>query len=437
MILVVAIGISVAGRSSTVPAPVAERPPSSREVVTSASGGPAAPAGRATAGSPGVVDSLTRAGKDLLWHARQWGDLHRVVLAESAAYHALEIDSAYVPALNLMSLALSVEGRLEDVLFVQNWSIVCELRNPESWGILGDAFMDLGKYRDADSCYTRMYHVGQGLRSRMRMARWEFEVGDPDSALARMKEAIEIGENEVNPVGGWVLQDAAREKESEEDARRNLADAYVRQGTMLLSRGRWDEALSSAEKSLAAVPGFVPALALKADLLRLDRKYGESAVIYQRLIAASEDPGFKSALAKVYAERSRTPTAARLVREAKREYKARLAKFTKATRSEYAAFLLDWSLDPDEALALAYEESRRRRGVGSYDLLARAYYRKRQHDLAWSSIGLALRSGTQNPRVLYHAALIAKANGDEVKRKSYAEKARQMNPKCDRQYGSF
>jgi tetratricopeptide (TPR) repeat protein len=225
--------------------------------------------------------------------------------------------------------------------------------------------------------------------------------------------------------------------ESEEDARRDLADAYVRQGTMLLSRGRWDEAFSSAEKALAVVPGFVPALALKADLLRLDRKYGESAVIYERLIAASEDPGFKSALAKVHAERSRTPEAARLVREAKREYKARLAEFPKATWSDYAASLLDWNLDPDEALALAYQESRRRRGVEIYDLLARAYYKKRQYDLAWSSIGLALRSGTQNPRILYHAAVIAKANGDEVKRKSYAEKARQMNPKCDRQYGSF
>jgi len=411
----------MAGRASTDPVPFAERPRFGEE----------------TGVDPGAVDSLTRVGEALLWRALQWGDLHRVVLAESAAYHALEIDSAYVPALNLMSLALSAEGRLDDVLYVQNWSIVCDLRNPESWGILGDAFMDLGKYRDADSCYTRMIHVDQGLRSRMRMARWAFDVGEPDEALARMREAIEIGESELEAVRAHAPGDAARETNSGENVRRALAEAYVRQGTMLLSRGRWEEALESAEKSLAVVPGFVPALALEAEILRLERKYGESVRIYERLIAASEDPGFKSALARVHADRKRNLRAAALVREAKQEYKTRLSEFPKAARSEYAAFLLDWNLDPDKALALAYQESRRRRGVYSYDLLAWAYYKNRRYDLAWSSIGLALRSGTQNPRILYHAAVIAKANGDEAKFTSYADKVRRSNPKVDRQYGSF
>ena len=410
----------MAGRANTDPVRVAERPRF----------------GEKSAVDRGAVDSLTRAGEALLWRARQWGDLHRVVLAESAAYHALEIDSAYVPALNLMSLALSVEGRFEDVLYVQNWSIVCDLRNPESWGILGDAFMDLGKYRDADSCYTRMVHVDQGLHSRMRMARWAFDVGDPDEALARMREAIATGESELEAARAHASGDTAWVKTGE-NVRHGLAEAYVRQGTMLLSRGRWDEAFESVEKSLAAVPGFVPALALEAEILRLERRYGESVRIYERLIAASQDPGLKSALARVYADRKRNLRAAALVREAKREYKTRLAEFPRAGRSEYAAFLLEWNLDPDAALAIAHEESRRRRGAYSYDLLAWAYFKKGRYDLAWSSIGLALRSGTQNPGILCHAALIARANGDEAKFKSYADKVRRLNPQYDRQYGSF
>jgi tetratricopeptide (TPR) repeat protein len=419
-----AIGLSMAmpaaGRMENAAPPFAEPPPAGEKAVEAA-----------------AADSLTRAGKDILWHALQWGDLHRVVLAESCAYHALEIDSAYVPALNLMSRALSAEGRFEDVLYVQNWAIVCELRNPESWGILGDAFMDLGKYRDADSCYTRMAHVGGDLRSRMRMARWAFELGDPDSALAHMSEAIEIGEGAMDASRRGGGEGTEPVGESPGDARRDLAEAYVRQGTMLLARGRYEEAHGSVGKSLAAVPGFVPALALEADLLRLEGRYGESIRIYERLVAASLDPAFESALAGVHAEKSRSPRTARLVADAKRNYKRRLAEFPKATRSEYAAFLLDWNLDTDQALALAYEESRRRRGVESYDLLARAYYKKRTYDLAWSSISLALRSGTRDPRILYHAALIAKANGDEEKHVSCAGRARQINPKCDRQYGSF
>jgi tetratricopeptide (TPR) repeat protein len=396
--------------------------------------------------SPSTIDSLIRLGDAQLWRARRSGDLRHVVLAESAAYHVLEIDSTNVPALNLMSLALSIERRFEDVLYVQNWSIVCDLRNPESWGILGDAFMELGKYRNADSCYTRMAHLDQGLRSRSKMARWAFDIGDTDVALARMKEAVEIGESELEAVTetspGTTTQIVRGEAALAEDtvpeaAARDLAGAYALEGTMLLARGRWEEALESATRSLAIIPGFVPARALEAEILRLERKYAESARIYEEIIATSEDPGFKSALARVYADKGRDLRAAALVREAKGEYEARLAEFANATRSEYAAFLLEWGLDLDKALSIAYEESRRGRSVYNYDLLAWAYYRKGRHELAWSSIACALRNGTQHPRILYHAAAIAKASGDREKYVSYAQKAKQSNPRYPRQYGSL
>ncbi len=370
------------------------------------------------------------------------GDLGHVVLAESAAYHALEIDNRHVPGLNLMSRALAFEGRFTDVLFVQNWSIVVDIENAQSWELLGDAFMELGKYRNADSSYNQMMQLDDGFHSRVRLAARDFDIGDVDSAAERLSQAISAA-----GAGGAPASESGRGISG-----RDMALAYDLLARMSLARGDLKKSLDAADASLGALPGFVDALVVKAAALRCSREFSAARTLLESSIDASRQNGglldaidvagapslkLKTELARVYRDCRWRHRSKPLVRELTKDYERLYALYPNALRRDYAWFLLEWDIDPKKALALATEESRDRKDVNSYNCLARAYYQNGMTELAWSVVSFALRKGTNRPEILYNAALIAKALGNTDKYETFSERVRQINPNYERIYGSF
>jgi tetratricopeptide (TPR) repeat protein len=372
------------------------------------------------------MDAWTARSGDYLRLAEDTGDLHQIERAESAVYHALLIDSTYTPSVNQLSKILSAQHRFEDVLYVQNWSIIQDLKNAESWGILGDAFMDLGKYRSADSCYHMMRTLDPGFHSLVRIARRTVIIGEYDEAVHHFRMGIDSAEafGDSSGVGSneWI---------------RDLADAHVRLGMLYLSHGEIDSAREQAAASLGVLPGYVPAHCLEAEVLRIDRKFGASRHIYAKLIEGSTDPRLKSAFARVYADQRQPHRVKPLVRQTAEEYEALFDTFPDIVRRDYVEFLLEWNLDLERALSLAVTESKRRRDVFTYDVLAWAYYKNGKYDFAWSSIGFALRKGTRHPRILYHAAVIAKAAGKTDKHAHYSNEMQRLNPKYKQIFGSL
>ncbi len=400
--------------------------------------GPVEPVERCRAEAAGDRDTMnawTALSDVYLWLARDTGDLNQIEQAESAVYHALYVDSTYTPSLNQLSRVLSAQHRFQDVLVVQNWSIVLDLKNAQSWGILGDAFMDLGKYRNADSCYHMMLELDPGFHSLLRIARWMVDIGDFDEAVDHFTKAIDTASNQSTPVVGSDSAETVRE--GLDVSVRDLSRAYTRLGKAYLSHGELDLAKEAAAASLDLLPGFVPAMCLEAEILRFERAFGGACRIYGELIEKSSDPRLKSALARVYADQRRHHRAEPLARQAADEFGELFDAFPKIVRRDYVEFLLEWDLNLETALSLAIEESRRRRDVYTYDVLAWAYFKNKKYDLAWSSIGFALRRGTTHPRILYHAAVIAKAAGKNDKHEKYSDRVRRLNPKFRRIYGSL
>ena len=142
------------------------------------------------AADPQSIDARMELARAYLSLFDRSNDLACVALAESAAYHALEIDNRHVPGLNLMSRALAFEGRFTDVIVVQHWSIVVNIENAESWELLGDAFMEIGKYRNADSCYNQMAQLDDGFHSQVRLAARDFDIGDIEAAADRVSRVL-------------------------------------------------------------------------------------------------------------------------------------------------------------------------------------------------------------------------------------------------------
>ena len=96
-----------------------------------------------------------------------------------------------------------------------------------------------------------------------------------------------------------------------------------------------------------------------------------------------------------------------------------------------ARLLAERGRRPDEAVRLAERAARDRRDVPTLDALAWAYYRAGRLEDALGASQTALRTGTRDRRVLYHAAAIRNAMGDSVEARRLVTAAIEGHPTFD------
>jgi len=110
---------------------------------------------------------------------------------------------------------------------------------------------------------------------------------------------------------------------------------------------------------------------------------------------------------------------------------------TEASRSsglndrQLALFYADHDLKPEEAYALAAREYEVRRDVYGADALAWTALKAGKLAEAQAAIEQALRLGTKDARLFYHAGMIARAAGDQPAARTYLERALALNPQFD------
>jgi tetratricopeptide (TPR) repeat protein len=260
-----------------------------------------------------------------------------------------------------------------------------------------------------------MYEMDDGFESLRRIALWNERFGNFDEALAMIDQAINIADD-------WASD-------------RDVASLYADLAAMFYAHGFVDEAIDNIDRSLELVPGVVPRIALRADMLRVRGMTAESDKIFESLPNLSPHPFYKTLLARVLTRRGEEAGADSLVAVALDEYDRLTLKYFSVIARRYVEFLLEFNIDPAKALKIAYGQSRKRRDLYSYELLAWAYYKNQKYDLAWSSIGLALRRKATDPRVVYRASVIAKAAGRPDKHRVFTERTREMNPLAEEIYG--
>lgn len=368
--------------------------------------------------NPQSIEAWTRLSAAYLRVAVQEGRINETTTAEWAAARAVELDTLNAGALNQLSRVKMQQRRFADIIPLQNRALVGDKRNPDSWGLLGDAYMRMGGYREADSCYFLMYELNAGFGSLVRVAQAGFMLRDFDVSLRYLKRAIEIG-----PSTG-VSGDA-------------IAYAYRELARMQLSRGQWVKALRNVEAAIELVPESVAGWAQKADILLCAGNQRAALEIYENLAGRSPDPLYKARLARVHAEMGRPELADTLVHTALAQYEDIAKLYPEAVAAARIEIMLEWGIDVKEALRMASQLSRKQRDAYTYELLARAYLANGNSDFAWSCIGLALRNGVRDPHIFYTAAVVAKAAGDTDKYRKYAAMVRSINPQYRKIYGSL
>src|ERR1044071_286829 len=95
---------------------------------------------------------------------------------------------------------------------------------------------------------------------------------------------------------------------------------------------------------------------------------------------------------------------------------------------ELAYFYADHDIKPREGLELALRELEYRRDVYAYDVVAWNLYRNGKSAEARTAMDQALKLGTQDAKIFFHAGMIYSSLGEKAEAKESLSRALRINP---------
>lgn len=359
--------------------------------------GPAIGAGRAAA----------LLGAAYLQKARETADPSYYPKAEALFAQALDADPGDIEALAGMgSLALSRHA-FEDALAWGERARDADPAHAPARGVVADALIELGRYDEAVAAVQAMIDLRPDAASYARVSFLRELHGDRPGAIAAMAQAATA---------------AAASPE-------NAAWTRTRLGLLRLDGGDPDGAAADFAAALAAVPGYVPAVAGQA---RVAAARGDlDAALPLFADAASRMPAAEYAAAA-----GEALEAAGRFDEAEAQYA--LVEAIQALQAD-AGVDVDLELalfrvgrgDPSAAATAAEQLAAvvaARPSVTAWDALAWAAFKAGDLETADRAAREALRLGTDDPRFRFHAGMIAAARGDRTAAIAHLEAALAANP---------
>lgn len=341
-----------------------------------------------------------------LQKARETGGPTYYSQAEDVLERALELEpNNFDATTSLGALALS-RHEFEEALSL---GLQAKELNPDSahnYGVIGDALLELGRYDEAFAAFQTMVDLRPDLSSYARVSYARELTGDIDGAVEAMKRAREAGGPRAE----------------------NIAYTAVLLGNLHFNSGDVQQAEAEYEQAVRVLPDYPPAL---AGLGRVAAARGDLAgAIEHYELAASLNPLVEhvAVLGDLYAAAGREADAARQYELV--ETISALAETNGVdTDLENALFNADHGIDLEETLAEARAEYTRRPGVLTADVLAWTLYQSGQYAEASEIIDQALKLGSKDPLFLFHAGMIAYANGDYADALALLEAVADTNPR--------
>lgn len=266
---------------------------------------------------------------------------------------------------------------------------------PFDFGVLGDALMEQGKLDEAVTAYQKMADLRPDSQAATRAAHIRWLKGDLTGAIEMM-----------NMAAGAV---DARDSE-------NAAWIFTRLAGYQFQAGKFDEAQHACATAIEVRTNYAPALLLRGRMLLAQENYSDAAELLRIAERQNPLPEYQWALADALTAAGRTAEA--------REVEARLTRSGAATDPRtFALFLSTRGENPITALRLAQEELVTRADVFTHDSVAWAHLAKGDVAAAQQSIELALGAGTEDARLYFHAAVIAKRAGQSERSENYFKKS--------------
>ena len=340
--------------------------------------------------------------------ARESGDLSYYERAEQALRRALDLAPGHSGVIRHLAYVLSARHDFQAAATEAAKAIALDPSDGQAYGVLGDASLEMGQYEQAAHAYQRMLALHADLASYSRLSGLKNLQGDPEGALADLKRAIQAGQAAGQP-------------------RESIAWAQWQLGSEYLGLGRLPEAEAQYRAALATYPHYYRATAGLAQVRVAQQRYDEAVVLYRQAMAVVPLPEYASALGDVYTKLGRLEEAHQ--QYALVEYIGLLSTLNKVVYNrELAAFYSDHDIKLPEALALARKEVESRQDIYAYDLLAWTLYKNDRPREALAAMTEALKLGTKDARLLFHAGMIQERLGHTAPAQDYLRRALATNP---------
>jgi tetratricopeptide (TPR) repeat protein len=337
--------------------------------------------------------------------ARETGDPTYYTKAGGVLHRALTLAPKDLVATNgLGSLALS-RHRFRAALALGRRSLRLSRTTAVTYGIVGDALLELGRYPAAFRAFDTMAALKPGLASYSRIAYGRELLGQTAGAIQAMQLAVDAATSEPEPTA-WT---------------------HWQLGKLYWSLGRLEAAEHQYRAALAAFPNYVYALDALAQVEAARGHTAQAISLERRAVDDIPLPQFVGLLGDLYRSQGNLALARRqyaLVGVIQRLLVANGVK----TDLETALFDVDHGIRLRHALALARRAQADRPSIDGDDVLAWALARngRCEEALGWSR--QALRLGTLDALKLFHRGMIERCLGHRASARRYLHRALALNP---------
>src|SRR5918911_2887099 len=360
---------------------------------------------RHVAAHPRDADALTLLGLSYQQRARETGDPTFYKLSGEALRRASSAGGQRAVIVQGEASLANTRHRFRDGLRLARLAISLAPDNASAYGALGDALVNLGRYRAAFEAYDRMTLLAPGIASYTRVASARELLGRPAAAAEADELALQTGDSTVPEHVAWTM---------------------VQLGNVRFNMGLLDQAEAAYRRALARLPGYVHA---EAGLARVEASEGRYRIAIQRLRRVVQElplPAYVIMLGDVLHASGHEQAARReyaLVGAIERLFAANGVR----TELQTAVFDLDHRRDVSDALARARLAYGSAPGIYAEDALAWGLFRAGRCEEARSHSAHALRLGTRDALLVFHRAMIERCLGAPSAR-SWFRRALAMNP---------
>ncbi|MGH2350932.1 MAG: tetratricopeptide repeat protein [Chloroflexota bacterium] len=357
---------------------------------------------------PRAATMYAQLGSLYLQQARETGDPSYYPRAEGALETSLRLDPENV--VGLVGVGTLQLARHDFAAALATGQRARELA-PNAYvvhGIIGDAAVELGRYDAAIDAFQQMVDLRPDLASYSRVSYARELHGDLSGAIEAMQQAVSAG-TPRSEATSW---------------------ARVQLGHLYFSAGELDQAERQYQLTLRVLPNYVHGLGGLARVAAARGNLKAAAAQYEAALKVAPLPEYAIALGDIYrvmgdhAAAAKQDQLVRVIAELQRgngmDVDLEMALFEADHATEPAAMAA--------ALAGAQATYGRRPSVHAADALAWTLYRAGRAAEALPYAREALRLGTQDPLLRFHAGAISAAAGQPAEARGYLEAAVQQNP---------
>lgn len=257
------------------------------------------------------------------------------------------------------------------------------------YGVIGDALLELGRYRAAFATFDRMAALKPSVASYARVAYARELLGDRAAAADAMRLALDAAGGVPEPTA-WASVELAK---------------------LALGDGRLADAARHVGVALAVDPGYVPALEQRARIEAARGRLGDAVATARRAASAVPLPQLVGLLGDLL-ERQGHARAAAKQRATVAAIDRLLAANGLRVDLESALYRADHRIRPAETVRLARTARSDRPSIYGDDALGWALARAGRCGEAQRWLDRALRVGTRDALLFFHRGYAAGCAGD-------------------------